>query len=282
MSEKTGIEWTDHTFNPWIGRSKVSPGCKNCYAETLDQRYYGGTHWGKGAPRKRTSESTWRNPVKWNAIALTNIEAHPDYAHVRPRIFPSLCDWLDDEAPIEWLADFLKLIHDTPNLDWLLLTKRPENLWRCRETLIGMKECSADFETWLMQWSDGFPPSNVWIGVSVEDQKRADERIPQLLQIPAKVRFLSVEPLLSPIEFGAVPGGLVSPIYQNRNSKVDWVIVGGESGPDRRDCGVDAICDVARQCVAAGVPCFVKQDSAFKPGQQGRIPDDIWKLKQFP
>ena len=100
------------------------------------------------------------------------------------------------------------------------------------------------FATWLKSWLSGTPPANIWIGVSVEDQKRADERIPLLLTIPARVRFLSVEPLL--------------------------------------DCGVEAIVDVANQCKSAGVPCFVKQDCAAKPGQQGRIPETTWSFKQFP
>src|SRR5205085_322251 len=125
---------------------------------------------------------------------------HCNFGHyARPRIFPSLCDWLDDEVPIEWLADFLKLIHDTPNLDWLLLTKRPEN-WSDRIHTAFRLPNDEPLETWLSGWLDGDrAPHNVWIGVSVEDQQRADERIPLLLQIPAKVRFLSVEPLLSEV-----------------------------------------------------------------------------------
>lgn len=311
MGQKTNIEWCDHSFSPWIGCSKVSPGCKNCYAETLDVRYYGGTHWGKGAPRKRTSESTWHNPIAWNKKAAQikteydnrhdgtlrqafRPETLPEEPH-RPRVFPSLCDWLDDEVPIEWLADFLKLIHDTPNLNWLLLTKRPENFW-----IALTRTLWADAYGQQLAWLDKRPPQNVWIGVSVEDQKRADERIPQLLQIPAKVRFLSVEPLLSKINLlcpychvcknsgmaNSIAGAAHCTECDGGNpfegGSIHWVIIGGESGKDRRDCGVEAICDVARQCVEADVPCFVKQASAFKPGQRGPIADDIWRLKQFP
>lgn len=298
MSETTNIEWATSTGNPWIGCTKVSPGCKNCYAAELDENRFsrtmgGGTkenpvsHWGKGAPRVRT-KGFWKDALKWNREAKESREANlccglGPVEIARPRIFPSLCDWLDDEVPIEWLADFLKLIHDTPNLDWLLLTKRPEN-WsdklhaalRCDR----MSEFELAIETSVSDWLDGDPPLNVWIGVSVEDQKRADERIPLLLQIPAKVRFLSVEPLLEKVDltytcfngadsFGSMPG-------------IHWGIVGGESGPNRRDCGVEAIEGAARQLVAAGVPCFTKQDSASKPGQRGRISDEVWALKQFP
>ncbi len=295
MSTKTNIEWATSTGNPWIGCTKVSPGCKNCYAAELDANRFsktmgGGTkenpesHWGKGAPRVRT-KAFWKDALKWQRQQ----EDFGDGSQ-RPRIFPSLCDWLDDEVPIEWLADFLKLIHDTPNLDWLLLSKRPEN-WKSRledawDILNEPK--STPSSVWLGQWLDNDPvPPNIWLGVSVEDQKRADERIPLLLNIPAKVRFLSVEPLLEKVdldfwydaveeEYGPYPGN------HNPTNELHWVIVGGESGSGRRDCGVEAICDVARQCVAAGVPCFVKQDAAFKPGQKGRIPDDVWALKQLP
>src|SRR6188474_2093121 len=124
MAEKTSISWTDSTFNPWIGCTKVSEGCKNCYAENTTRarvlRSQGHETWGKGKQRSRTSAATWKNPLRWNS----EVAVHPDYRH---KVFPSLCDWLDDEVPIEWLADFLKLIHDTPHLDWLNLTKRPEN-----------------------------------------------------------------------------------------------------------------------------------------------------------
>lgn len=307
MSETTNIEWETSTGNPWIGCTKVSPGCKNCYAAELDENRFsktmgGGTtakpisHWGKGAPRVRT-KGFWKYALKWNREAGKTgcgdcdpcIGGRPDQCAVgameRPRIFPSLCDWLDEEVPIEWLADFLKLVHDTPNLDWLLLTKRPESFKGRLNAVLdapakGIWSVGRQTAEFLCDWLEEKPPANVWIGVSVEDQKRADERIPLLLQIPAKVRFLSVEPLLEPVDlrYAAFTGAESF----STMGRIDWVIIGGESGKDRRDCGVEAICDVARQCVAAGVPVFTKQDCAFKPGQKGRTPDDIWALKQFP
>lgn len=276
MSKDTNIEWATHTFNPWIGCTKVSPGCANCYAETMDRNRFsrtmdGGTpakpvpHWGRGAPRHRTKG--WSVPLRWDS----ECGVHPGY---RARVFPSLCDWLDDEVPVEWLADFLKLIHDTPELDWLLLTKRPEN-WRERLCAVWRSLIVADKTvgwTWLSAWESGTAPANVWVGVSVEDQKRADQRIPELLRIPAKVRFLSVEPLLEAVN---IKDALRCDV------PVHWVIVGGESGQGRRDCGVEAICNVVRQCGGL-VPCFVKQDCAAKPGQQGRIPGAYWAVKEFP
>ena len=193
--------WTDHTFNPWVGCTKVSPGCANCYAEAQDRRWRGDkTRWGEGVPRERTSEAYWRQPLRWNAEAAKS--------GIRPRVFcGSMCDWLDSEVPIEWLADLMALIHCTPNLDWLLLTKRPEN-WHKR--LLDVMKCRGQIrisaEVWaLLQtcvaWEAGrVVPSNVWLGATVENQEMADKRIPALLRIPAKVRFLSCEPLLGVVD----------------------------------------------------------------------------------
>lgn len=314
MSERTNIEWASHTASPWFGCSKVSLGCTNCYAEELTLKY-GWAGWGDNSPRVR-SKGFWKDAYKWNRgpfvcdtcgerfKQLTGrqklcepIPGDPcqncNFGHyARPRMFTSLMDWLDPMVPTEWLMQFLRVIHDCTNLDWLLLTKRPE-LWRERVNkahayalaTLGATGPESDFRNWLQAWfEDEIAPANLWLGTTVENQAMADKRIPELLKIPARVRWLSVEPLLSPIDFGAVPGGLVSPIYQNRRNKIDWVVVGGESGYSlrRRDCGVDAIVNVAEQCQTAGVPVFVKQDCATRPGQQGRIPAHIWALKQFP
>lgn len=214
----------------------------------------------------------WNEPVKWNRFAANKSCGFCSFEESdgellkqcrrcakKPRVFPSLCDWLDDEVPIEWLARFLGLIRETPNLDWLLLTKRPE-LWdpRIRAAIQYNEECRMGGRNeWLSRWLSGTPPNNVWIGTSVKDQTRADERIPEFLRIPAKLRFLSVEPMLGPVDldyscfngsdsFGSMPG-------------IHWVIVGGESGPGARPCNVAWIRDIVRQCRSAGVPCFVKQ-----------------------
>jgi protein gp37 len=286
MSDTTKIQWADATFNPWIGCTKVSPGCLNCYAENTTRarvlRSQGHETWGKGNARSRTSAATWRNPVKWNNEAearrlreLHSVGFGEVHNFIRPRVFPSLCDWLDDEVPIEWLADFLKLIYETPNLDWLLLTKRPEN-WnkRIEDALIvanGGNPKDPDyfakhgddfpknkFANWLNEWTGGTAPKNIWLVVSVEDQKRADERIPELLKIPAKVRGLSCEPLLEYVgiaQFG-FEQRQVNPRWP---SKIDWVIVGGESGSKSRECNIDWIRSIVGQCKASGVACFVKQ-----------------------
>lgn len=206
-----------------------------------------------------------------------------------PRIFPSLCDWLDDEVPIEWLADFLKLIHDTPKLDWLLLTKRPENFES--QLLATYEDWNLDDKhtpqfTLVEEWLDGTCPRNVWIGVSVEDRPRKN-RIDELRKIPAVVRFLSLEPLLEDLGELDLTG-------------IKWAIAGGESGPQSRPCNVEWMRDLVRQCKSAGVPCFVKQLGAFvnsnngytsgpirqwfkhpKGGDMKEFPEDL-RVREFP
>jgi protein gp37 len=300
----TAIEWATHTFNPWIGCTKVSPGCANCYAEmstpTRVARKNGRELWGRGKTRQRTSAVYWKQPAKWNLDHQELID-DPDTKHFmergiltveRHRVFPSLCDWLDDEVPIEWLAEFLKLIHDTPNLDWLLLTKRPEN-WKLRllearaiaaNSCLGEDKSARPLRDWLGNWIEGEPPANVQIGASVEDQTRADERIPALLKIPAKVRFLSVEPLLGPVSLTKTGHDYehtdcLRGIHRQFNSdgqcrefktlKVDWVIIGGESGPGARPCNVEWIRDIVRHCKAAGVAAFNKQLGSNPVGGRG-------------
>lgn len=279
------IEWTDHTFNPWEGCTKVSPGCVHCYAETRNQRFSGGANWGKGAPRRRTSVSNWNEPRKWNRDAAglgpatlecpsCGVRWHDcdcGFAQRNTRVFcASLADWLDDEVPIEWLADLLKLIQETPWLDWQLLTKRPQN-WRSRliEASVKMlsnvgepgdkytEESYAMVKSWLFRT----PPANVWIGTTVEDKQRADERIPLLLSIPAKVRFLSCEPLLGPLEFSNVSrrSDAVQQLGKRALLGIDWVICGGESGPQARPIHPEWALSLRDQCKAAGVAFFFKQ-----------------------
>lgn len=289
------IQWTDYTFNPWIGCRKVAPECANCYAETLDRNRYSKTlapgtkanpviHWGSG-PRHRTK--TWGDPLKWNREA-GSIEWMGVYKHTRPRVFcASLADWLDDEnVPIEWFADLLKLIHDTPNLDYLTLTKRPQN-WKTRleEVIESLRSYEGPFSfiRWLMQWLDGQPPANVWIGVSVgADQAAA-------LDIPARVHFLSCEPMLRPLG----PNGLLW------TSRFNWVIFGGESGSKARECNMQWIRYGVAFCRLNGIAPFVKQMGSncvdrlpgragvpvkFKDSNGGDItewPEDL-KVREFP
>jgi protein gp37 len=284
------IEWTDHTFNPWIGCTMVSPGCVNCYAWARDVRFAGGVHWGNGAPRQRTSADNWKQPFKWDREAKAAHEAAVDAIIAvgggaampprRPRVFcASLADWLDDEVPIEWLADLLKLIHDTPNLDWLLLTKRPQNwkdammaVMRYLEDHGGAEDGSQELHLWVLDWATRKAPANVWIGTTVENQEMADLRIPLLIDIPARVRFLSCEPLLGPVNLH-VPDPDWRRTYQATigPANISWVICGGESGPHARPMHPDWARSLRDQCNAACVPFFFKQWGEWYPLATDRL-----------
>jgi protein gp37 len=281
--EKTKIAWTDMTFNAWIGCAKVSPGCAHCYAEKRDLWLHAGEHWGRGAPRQRTSQAYWEEPHRWNET--NNPQGEPW------KVFcASLADWLDDEVPIAWTADLISLIHATPNLIWQLLTKRPEN-WRTRMEQVSSywvytgQHQPSDIE-WLDLWLGAgnaapIPPMNVWMGTSVEDQKRADERIPRLIEIPALIHFLSVEPLLEPVSlpftcfngadsFGSMP-------------MINWVIVGGESGNNCRPMEIGWVRQILHDCRKAGVTFFLKQLGGIrdKRGDLDDFPEDL-RVREFP
>jgi len=241
MAENSKIEWTDHTFNPWMGCTKISGACDNCYAEVQTARFKQ-VEWGPHADRRRTSADYWKQPLKWNRKAAA--------AGVRPRVFcASLADVFDNHKSIEpeWRADLWVLIKATPNLDWLLLTKRPQNIHRFIPN----------------DWGDGYP--NVWLGTTVENQVEARTRIPHLVSTPAKVRFLSCEPLLGPLDLRSVeePSPFGRQFYRLDAGEIHWVICGGESAPDskRRDMKLSWAKSLADQCIQAGVPFLFKQHS---------------------
>jgi len=184
MGEQTAIEWTDHTFNPWWGCQKISPACANCYAEGVGARFGGGERlWGRDHGIRTFGDEHWNDPIRWNRKA--------EKAGVSAKVFcGSMCDVFEARADLVAHRNRLwRLIGATPHLTWLLLTKRPE--------LAQVKVPARWLPSWNGEW-----PSNVWIGTTVEDQQRADERIPHLLRIPAPVRFLSCEPLLGPVDLG--------------------------------------------------------------------------------
>ena len=272
MGENSAIEWTHHTFNPWEGCQRVGPGCDNCYAEARDVRFTGGYHWGPGAPRRRTSAANWRNPLRWNREAAAS--------GTRPRVFcASLADVFDNAVDPAWRHDLWALIAATPNLDWMLLTKRPGNI---------AKMLPPD-------WGNGYP--NVWIGCTVVNQEEADRDIPKLLSVPARVRFLSMEPLLGPVdltldglscapcphcadgstdpETGLVDCPRCDGTGKGDEVALDLVIVGGESGPHARPMHPDWARSLRDQCVAAGVAFFMKQMSGARKSSMPPIPDDL-------
>lgn len=288
------IEWTDHTFNPWEGCTKVSPGCAHCYAEARNQRFSAGANWGPGAPRHRTTPANWKQPIAWNRAAAATLDQWVNASAVgetrprRPRVFSaSLADWLDPEVPIEWLADFLYLVWRCQNLDWLLLTKRPEFcLLRLRAVifyvslLIGDElkafPKASEFLLWLEEWIGeaigitARPPQNIWVGTTVEDKTRSDSRLPHLLAIPARVRFLSCEPLLGPLEFSNVTNrsDCVAVLGKPALAGIHWVICGGESGPGARPMHPAWARSIREQCEPAGVAFFFKQWGNWLPEHQ--------------
>ena len=234
--ENSKIEWTDHTFNPWVGCSKVSPACDDCYAEAWAKRT--GQHeqpWGEW--RRRTSPANWKLAIKWDRQAQK--------AGVRKKVFcASLADVFDDQVPNEWRDDLWSLIERTQHLDWLLLTKRPENI----------KDMLPE------NWGDGWP--NVWLGITVESQREANRRIPHFEQIPAIIKFLSCEPLLE---------NLYLTLYG-----IDWVICGGESGSNARHMQEKWAQYLKLTCYENGVAFFMKQMSHNK-----EIPNYL-NIRQFP
>lgn len=260
MSENTSIEWADHTFNPWEGCQKVGPGCDHCYAETRNARFAGGSavNWGPGAPRRRTGAANWKKPIAWNAAAAEFQAAHGR----RQRVFcASLADVFDNAVDPAWRLDLLELIAKTPNLDWLLLTKRIGNAHAMLDAALEVMSHG------LTEWAE-VPWPNVWIGATIVNQEEADRDIPKLLAVPAARRFLSMEPLLASVDLT----GICRPWGDHGASaallsRIHWVIVGGESGPSARPMHPEWARDLRDQCAAAGVPFLFKQWGEWAPGE---------------
>lgn len=241
MGEITAISWCDHTFNPWIGCTKVSPACDGCYAEAMMDKRYGRVQWGApgqgNGTRARTSAGNWHQPIRWNKRAAAE--------GTRPFVFcSSLADVFDNQIPAMWRLDLFELISATPHLVWLLLTKRPQNI------VDQYREISATLE-----W-----PRNAAIGTTVEDQRRFDFNVPALrkakrLLLPA-FAFLSCEPLLGP---------LIGSLHE-----IDWVITGGETdqgGHKARPTHPDWFRSLRDQCAGAGVAYHHKQNGEWAPGE---------------
>lgn len=277
------IEWTDMTFNPWIGCTKVSPGCAHCYAERENYRYKWTVGWGNGAPRKRTSEANWNKPILWNkdpweecvkcgmrrSKKMAGLHDFcprcgcEELQPTRARVFcASLADVFDEEAPNEWRADLWELIEQTPNLDWLLLTKRPENI----ETML--PERWSNYGYWKLHHE--IPqkpplPRNIWFGFSAENQLAFDVRAPVMGSFgagwyPSQI-FVSAEPLL---DYFDMTGWLTEVDEHGEDDHyyqpgIDWVICGGESGSNARPMRPDWARSLRDQCLNAEVPFFFKQ-----------------------
>ena len=246
MGANSEIAWTDATFSPWFGCTKVSPECTHCYAETWTTRFKK-AQWGPRADRKRSAASTWEAPISWNRTALAR-RGRPE------RVFCSAeSDVFDDHPSIEqvWRDDLLELICRTPNLEWLLLTKRPENIPAALTP-------------------EAFP--NVRIGVTAGLQARADECIPALLARWRGPNFVSYEPALGPVDFRLAEWPL------------HWIIAGSESGTrsQARAADLSWFRNVRDQCNTAGVPFFMKQICEHgNPIEFDRFPGDL-QVRMWP
>ena len=246
MGTETKIAWTMHTHNPWIGCTKVSPGCDHCYAETLNHRW-GNDNWGKGKPRRTTSDANWKQPLRWNKAA--------DAAGEKQMVFcASLADVMDDEAPEGQRERLWELIDSTPNLIWQLLTKRPQRYVRYLP-----KE---------------FKHNNVWLGMSAENQANFEIRADHLIDASVDrgtVAFISYEPALGPLTLSTRP-----------NWQLDWLICGGESGPDRRPMELQWAERIRLECEERGTKFFMKQMSARTPEQGAALIPASLLIREFP
>lgn len=297
---KSKIEWTDRTWNPTVGCARVSPGCENCYAENQAARVVL-----MSAAQGR--ESVYLPVVdverrRWNRACVTvpgRLEDPLRWKKPAMVFVNSMSDLFHPSVPFEFIAAVFGVAAACPQHTFQILTKRPQRMREFFAWLGGrraaLRECFLRASTYIpddgawKRWVDqgrqaydcGFPwpLPNVWLGVSVEDQQRADERIPVLLECPAAVRFLSCEPLLGEVDINATNDvlcrcyGCMSMLTQYPESpslrRIDWVIVGGESGPGARECDLAWVRSIVEQCAAADVPVFVKQLGA-KPTVAGR------------
>lgn len=288
MGKVSKISWTHSTFNPWWGCVEVSPACDNCYAREFSARM-GFDVWGKDKPRRFFGDSHWNEPVKWNEAAMK--------AGERRRVFcASMADICEDRRDLDpWRERLWALIERTDWLDWMLLTKRED------------KYAEMLPASWLKS-----PRKNVWLGVTAENQRRADERIPALLEVPAIVHWISAEPLLGPIDFRRWVRGANHPVTDDvldapdgavvgseerigdewrRRVGIDWVIVGGESGDEPRRMDPAWARDILDQCRRGGIAFHFKQKGRILAAEMGckdregknsaEWPEDL-KVQEFP
>jgi len=298
----TNIPYLDEVWNLTRGCTKVSAGCKNCYAERLLRRFCTDTLTGDyrfdgfkaDCPIELCDDKVLDRPLHWRKPRRVGVCFMSDLFH--------------EKVPDEFLDRVFAVMALTPQHTYVLLTKRPE---RMRAYLVSL---AADVQDWPLPVEKGserirtatviqsstWPLPNVWLGVSVENQQAADERIPLLLETPAAHRWVSAEPLLEAVDLRRVSPGLLgtSAIFDALGgrrwedngetlnatacARLDWVVVGGESGPNARPMKVEWMSDLQQQCLRADVPFYCKQDSGPRPGMQGRIPLSLWAVKDLP
>ena len=275
----SGIPYVTKSWNPAVGCKECSPGCAHCWAKRMAQRQR--IEWGQitTKPERLDQPLHWRKPQIVAVGFMSDIALWPD----------------------EFLDKVFAVMALTPQHTYLLLTKRPERMRRylaepsrvARVDLTavaiikgrmvsdldidGFVRSVADDATYSPPW----PLPNVWLGVSVENQETADERIPLLLETPAAHRWVSAEPLLGAVDLHSfLPCG--DPVCEEELTFLDWIVVGGESGPHSRPMLPYWLAQVVLDCEPAGVKVYCKQDSGPRPGMQGRLPDALWAVKQLP
>lgn len=284
MAELSKISWTKSSFNPWIGCTKVSPGCDNCYAAVSTPARAMKIEWGPGKPRHRTRKSNWQEPLKWNRQAPDS-----EFAGRKgfwPVFCASLADVFDNEVPYEWRHDLFWLISETPNLSWLLVTKRIGNAMRMLEE-VSQRMLGLPFDP--ARWP------NVRIMITVVNQEEADRDIPKLLALRCK-NGISYEPALGRVDFGKwLELGRWDATGRALPTRgINWIIVGGESdqsGALARPFNINWARDVIGQCDAAGVPVFIKQLGSSEVRHMGlrdragadpaEWPEDL-RVQEFP
>lgn len=274
----SAIEWTDRVWNPTTGCDRISPGCDHCYALTLAKRLKG-----MGQPKyqndgdPRTSgpgfaltlhPDTLDDPLRWRKPSKVFVNSMSDLFH--------------QDVPVEFITEVFATMALAPQHTYQVLTKRPQRMAKVMTDFADGRwyerpDYPISHAVWRAAdrhdrdrqlWDGTWPLPNVWLGTSIESD-RYTFRADHLRSTPAAVRWLSLEPLLGPLPSLDLTG-------------IDWVVVGGESGPGARPMDVQWLVDIAEACDSAGVPLFVKQDSGPRSGQQGHIPDDLWNRKEYP
>lgn len=274
MGQSTGIAWTNATWNPVRGCERVSEGCRNCYAEVLAARhsYEGG--WGHEIAHYIGGRPRWTGVIETHA---RHLKVPLGWKTARRVFVNSMSDIFHERVPFNFVDDIYAVMAQCPQHVFQILTKRPARMLEYLLRAMGRQKAP-----------EPKPLPNVWHGVSVEDQATAYERIPFLLQTPTAVRFISAEPLLGQIDLRDEPNDVGEPLFSylervdGDGPRIDWVILGGESGSEHRPMDMKAARWLIQQCKLAGVPVFVKQDSGPRPGRQGRFTNEEWSMKEYP
>lgn len=269
----TKIEWAEETWNPIVGCNPISPGCKNCYAERMAYRLSHAL--GKIGTDVSDAWVGYSTVIgdnkKWNGktdFVHSALDKPLHWKKPRTIFICSMGDLFHESVLFEWIDDVFGVMTTNPQHTYLILTKRPERMYDYIEYM-NQNIADAGFEGYD-------PPSFIWLGVTAENQEQADKRIPILLSIPAAKRFVSIEPMLGPVDlrelrlpksnfvYDSILGRKHSNYYQSdwyseSSNKLDWIITGSESGPGRRPMNQDWVRSLRDQCITADVPFLLKQ-----------------------